>query len=581
LTSDRERPLTARSPREYDLVIRSGTIVDGSGLPRYRADLAVKDGRIAQISGRIAAGGARELDASGCIVAPGAIDLHCHYDAQLNWDPYCSLSGWHGVTSVTIGQCGLGLAPTRASEREQAMAVMTRTEAIPMAAMRQGLRWDWETFPEYLDSLDRQGLGVNVASLVPYSPLRNYVLGPAAAREREQVTPAELAELVALFRQSMEAGAFGFSVDKLWENRLEDGGLLPDHIASNEEFEALARVMGEFGTGHLSWTRGQSERPGGDEFLRELVRLSGRPMNVVGIAASAARPGGYRGMLRYLEESHRLGLPMYASAVCMDTPVRMTLAEFNMFDMMPNWVDPLVGTPEERSAKLRRPEVRARMKQDLVERGHQAFQDGWRQFKVLEVVWERNHALEGRSISEIAQAQGKEPLDTMLDLALDEDLATTFGFLHTGGDDEGTAEICRHPFTHISNSDGGAHVRFLTMSTWPIHFLSRLVRDQGVLGLEQAHFKMSALPAYIAGFTDRGMLRVGLAADLIVYELDRLGFLYDQATYAHDFPAGERRLIQKPTGLRYTVVNGAVTFAGNTCTGALPGKLLRSYEMVL
>jgi N-acyl-D-aspartate/D-glutamate deacylase len=258
----------------------------------------------------------------------------------------------------------------------------------------------------------------------------------------------------------------------------------------------------------------------------------------------------------------------------------MTLAEFNMFDMLPNWVYPLVGTPAERAAKLRRPEVRALMEQDLVERPHAAFHDDWREFRVLEVVHRRNHAHEGLSVHELARRQGKDPLDALLDLALDEDLQTVFGFRHTGGDEEGTAELCRHPFTHISNSDGGAHVRFLTMSTWPVHFLSHLVRDRGVMTLEQAHAKISALPAYIAGFSDRGTLRVGLAADILVYDLDRLGLLHNQPVYANDFPAGERRLVQKPTGLRYTLVNGAVTFIENTCTGALPGKLLRSYQMV-
>ena len=263
-------------------------------------------------------------------------------------------------------------------------------------------------------------------ALLPASKLCDGQRGGARAREPN---PEELAQIVRLFRESMEAGAFGFSVDKLWENRLEDGGLLPDHIASNEEFVALAQVLGEFGTGFMNWTRGQSERPGADEFLRELMELSGRPMNVVGVAASAANPGQHKAMLSYMEESHRRGLPMYATGVCMDIPVRMTLAEFNMFDIMPNWVNPLVGTPEERAAKLRQPEVRALMKKDLVEQGHQAFDDEWRQFKVLEVVHERNHSCEGLSIAELARRQGKVPLDAMLDLALDEDLQTTFGFL--------------------------------------------------------------------------------------------------------------------------------------------------------
>ena len=564
----------------YDLLIRGGTIVEGSQLPAYRADLAIKDGKIACISGTIRADATRELDASGCIVAPGAIDLHCHYDAQLKWDPYCSLSSWHGATTVSIGQCGLGLAPTRPHQRDEAMSIMTRTEAIPLASMREGIEWDWETFPEYLDSLERGGLGVNVASQFPYSPLRNYVLGPRDAVERKRVTPAELAQITVLFREGMRAGAFGFSVDKFWENRMEDGHLTPVHIASNEEFRALAEVMNEFGTGHICWTRGPSEEPGTDDFLRELIRLSGRPLNLQALAASKGNEDVRRNMFEYLEESHRLGLPMYCAAICMDMPVEMSLAEFNMFDSMPNWVDPLIGSPEERAVKLRRPEVRALMKKDLDEWQATAFHKDWNRVEVLEVVNEHNQAYEGQSVDAIARQQNKHPLDAMLDLALDEGLWTVFGFLHTGGDDEGTAEICRHPFTHVSNSDGGAHTRFLTISTWPIHFLSRVVRDQGALSLEEAHYKMSVLPAHIAGFTDRGALRVGLAADVMVYDLERLGFLYDKQIFAHDFPAGERRLIQKPTGLRYTLVNGVPTFIENECSGALPGQLLRSGDMV-
>lgn len=198
---------------EHDLVIRGGTIVDGTGIPRFRSDLAVKNGRVAMISGKIQAWNGREIDASGCIVAPGAIDLHTHYDAQLNWDPYASLSGWFGVTSLTIGQCGFGFAPTRPEDRELNMRMMNRIEAIPLESMRLGLCWDWETFPEYLDSLDRQGLGINVGVLFPFSPLRGYVLGMLPARERTSVTEAELNEMKRLFHEGMTAGAFGFSAD--------------------------------------------------------------------------------------------------------------------------------------------------------------------------------------------------------------------------------------------------------------------------------------------------------------------------------------------------------------------------------
>ena len=269
---------------EYDLVIRGGTIVDGTGIPRYKGDLAVKNERVAKISGGIPTGSAREIDASGCIVAPGFVDLHTHYDAQLNWDPYCSLSGWFGVTSLTIGECGFGFAPTRREDRDLNMRMMNRIEAIPLDAMRRGMRWDWETFPEYLDSLDRQGLGVNVGAMFPFSPMRGYVLGMMEARERTSVTDAELDRMKQLLHEGMEAGAFGLTLNYNKEDRPEDGGSLPSHVASNREYTELAEVLGEFGVGHLGQTIGFGIKPEEAKrmyaLMREMVRISGRPGHV-------------------------------------------------------------------------------------------------------------------------------------------------------------------------------------------------------------------------------------------------------------------------------------------------------------
>ena len=247
---------------EFDVVIRGGTVVDGTGVPKFRADLGIKNGRVAMISGRINGAGAKELDASGCIVAPGAIDLHTHYDAQLNWDPYASMSGQFGVTSLTVGQCGFGFAPTRPEDRDLNMRMMNRIEAIPLESMRQGMRWDWETFPEYMDSLDRQGLGVNVGCLVPFSPLRGYVLGMIPARERTSVTEAELNQMKQILHDSMKAGAFGLSADKNLEDRPEDGSWLPSHVASKEEFLALSQVMGQFRRRPLGLDHRHLRRPG-------------------------------------------------------------------------------------------------------------------------------------------------------------------------------------------------------------------------------------------------------------------------------------------------------------------------------
>ena len=565
---------------EYDLVIRGGTIVDGTGVPKFKADLAVKDGRVAKISGRINAGGAREIDASGCIVAPGAIDLHTHYDAQLNWDPYASLSGWFGVTSLTIGQCGFGFAPTRPEDRDLNMRMMNRIEAIPLESMRQGMRWDWETFPEFMDSLDSQGLGVNVGALVPFSPVRGYVLGMIPSRERTSVTEAELNQMKQILYDGMKAGAFGISADKNMEDRPEDGSFLPSHVASREEFMAMAEVMGQFGVGHMGWTIGmghdEEELDSQRKLLADMTRVSGRPLHL---------DGGNAVNSEWFQEVQDEGLPIVLQELEMAVEAEFTFGEYNLFDYMPNWVDPLVGTPEERAAKLRRPEVREAMKADIdkgVDGLSQAVMTNertdWTRFRVLQVANDRNFKYEGMTIAQISEMENKHPVDAMFDLALDENLETEFSHVIAG--DTRLEQAILNPNAHISVSDGGAHTRYLTISLWPIHFLSHWIRDKELMTLEQAHVKMSQYPAWFADFKDRGPLRPGTWADIIVYNMDELGMLYERPIFATDFPGGERRLIQKPTGLRYTIVNGAVTFEGNDCTGALPGKLLRSYDMV-
>jgi len=554
---------------EFDLVIRGGTVVDGTGMPRFRADVGVKDGRIAMISGRINAAGAKELDASGCIVAPGAVDLHTHYDAQLNWDPWASLSGQFGVTSLTVGQCGFGFAPTRPKDRDLNMRMMNRIEAIPLESMRQGMRWDWETFPEYMDSLDQQGLGVNVGCLVPFSPLRGYVLGMIEARERTSVTEAELNQMKQILFDSMKAGAFGISADKNLEDRPEDGSWLPSHVASKEELLALSQVMAQFGVGHIGWTIGISDdRPAQRDMLEEMVRMSGRPLHVV-----LGDEEGYK----WLQEKRAEGLPIIAQETAVPIIAEFKLSEYNLFDYLPNWVQPLVGTKPERIAKLSEDGVRVGMKQDVIDRPNS--RTDWKQVQVVEVAHERNLKYEGLSIAEIAAAEGKEPLDAFLDLALDEDLETEFAH-PVANSDEAIGRSITNPDVHISVSDGGAHTRFLVNSIWPVYFLGHWVRDQQLMTLEAAHQKMSALPARFADMKNRGTLRIGDFADVMIYNMDELGLLYDKPQFATDFPGGEKRLVQMPTGIRYVVVNGNVTFQENECTGALPGKLLRSYDQI-
>ena len=611
---------------DFDKIIRNGTIIDGTGgMPAYRGDIAIRNGKIAMISGHIQGSAKEELDATGCIVAPGAIDLHTHYDLQLNWEPYATMSGWHGVTSVTIGQCGFGFAPCRPEDQEAAMRLMTRIEAIPLRTMELGLRWDWETFPQWLDSLDSHPLGINVGALVPFNALRLYVMGPEESRSRVNANEAEIQQMVNIQRDAMKAGAFGWSAMKTLANRPDDGRFIPSQVASNEEFLALAKVLNEFGVGHIGWTRGPAERPlppgevdllgGGDafavaaevtgasallmdavegdvpgrgreDFLIEMCLASGRPLQWGAVTFNENAPNRYKEQLAFLERARAEGAPMFAQTTVMSNSPIFELAEYNGFDSMPNWIDPFVGTPEERIAKLSKPGVRDLMRKDV---GSHAGQGGaadatsdWAKMRVVEVREDRNLQYEGKTIAELAQMTGKHPMDAMLDLAIDEGLRTEFTFEpSTGTDPRAVEEILNHPYTHPCVSDGGAHTRYQTLGQWPVAFLASRVRDEGMMGLEKAHYKMSALPAYIAGFTDRGTLKEGLAADIIVYDQEKLGLQFDQPVYDTDFPGGERRIIQKAKGIRYTIVNGEVTFTeGTICTGATPGKLLRSYDMV-
>ena len=558
---------------EYDLVIRGGTIVDGTGIPQFKADLATKNGRIALISGTIKGGGAKEIDASGCIVAPGVIDMHTHYDGQVQWDPYCSLSGWFGVTSVSIGQCGFGFAPVRPEDREKSMQMMNRIEAIPLESMRQGMRWDWVTYPEFLDSLDKQGLGINIGSMFPFQPLRGWVLGAQEARERRSVTEKELNQMKQIFDEAMRAGAFGFSADKNLEDRPEDGSWLPSQVASEEEFLALAEVQRQFGVGLIGWTIGFSEpedRAWQQELVTKMLRISGRPLHV-GI------PDDDEGN-RWLNECRAEGLPLVSQEVIFNNVSEFKMAEYNLFDYMQSWVMPMIGTAEERAAKLRDPENRAKMKQDVIDNPH--VRTDYEKIAVAQAMHERNHKYEGLSVAEIGKMEGKHPLDAWFDLALDENLQTEFTHYLVEASDDALAVRIKHPYTHISVSDGGAHTRYTTISSWPAYFLSHWIREKEVMTLEEAHYKMSALPAWLADFKDRGYLRKGAWADVIVYDPEKIGLMYDKPTFANDFPGEERRIIQKPLGLRYVVVNGGVTFEDNVCTGALPGKLMRSYDMV-
>jgi N-acyl-D-amino-acid deacylase len=579
---------------EYDLLIKNGTVVDGTRMPAYRGDIGIRNGRIVAI-GNLKEGAKRVVDATGMIVAPGFVDIHTHYDAALSggtkWDPYASLSGWHGVTTVAIGNCGFGFAPVKPEDRDRAMRRMERTESIPLSCMQHGMRWDWVTFPEFLDSLDRGGLGVNAASLVPYSPLRAYVLGNEAARDpKYTVAEEQLQEMKSILREGLKAGGFGFSATWSMANRDYDGGYLPTHVAPREEFLEMAKVMREFNRGAIEWTMGRSLQKLGHDFLIELAQTSGRPVNWNAIVYDPTHPEGWKKDLQWAEKAYKQATVLPVN-ICLPIEFEFTLQSIGLFDNLPAWNEATIGTLEERKAKLADPARRPKLRADM-DRSRSVLPtregDGeagqismfrWNETFVDDVHLEKNRHFKGRTIADVAKELNKHPVDTLLDLAVEEDLKTEFNMQGLiNNNEEAVAEIIKHPLTILGASDGGAHTKFLTTGRYPTHFLAHWVRDKQVMTLEEAHWRLSTMVAWAIGIRDRGWLREGMPADIVVYDLEKLRV--KEMETVHDLPDGDWRRVQKAEGYHAVIVNGQITFEDNVCTHALPGKLLRSYDQV-
>ncbi len=580
---------------EFDLLIRNGTVVDGTRLPRFRADVGIKDGRVAKI-GRIRdAGAARVLDAEGCIVAPGFVDLHTHYDAQIHWDPYCTISGWHGVTSLVLGNCGFGFAPVRPADRERALLMMTRTEQIPYESMKVGMKWRWETFPEWLENLERLPKGVNIVSYVPVSPLMVYVMGLEAAKSRP-ATPAERAEMQRLLNEAMDAGACGFSIQRLGPHSLQadvDGTPMPTDCMADDDVFALAEVLRDRDEGFIQITQAQGGDPihEGNEvksrdrvFLEKLADVAQRPILHNALAVIDDVPNFHTSELAWVHDCNRRGLRIYGQGANVRTWFNFTLEHWNLYDASPAWNYATQGTVEEKLQKLTDPAVRERMRAEhemIKSIGNGSIPEN------LTIVSTPGYPeLEqylNRTVGDIAKEGGKHPTDAMLDIAVAGGLKVEF---RTGSVTSGNADLVgplmSDPYVIAGVSDGGAHTKFFTGGSYTTDFLTWLVRDSGKVSLEEAHYHLSYLPAQAAGFVDRGFLREGAPADIVVYDLAKLKRTPEwEFETVHDFPANEWRRVQRSEGYRWTLVNGQITFEDGKCTGATPGKLLKNREIGL
>jgi N-acyl-D-aspartate/D-glutamate deacylase len=666
---------------DYDIIIQHGTVVDGTRTPRYVSDIAIKDGKIAQIGSLRGKTADRVLDAAGRIVAPGFVDLHTHYDAQIFWDPYCTLSGWHGVTSVALGNCGFGFAPSRVEDRDRAMLSMTRNEAIPYDAMKAGMPWNWVTFPDFIDSLARTPKAVNCLTYVPLTPLYAWVMGWEEAKKRRP-TEAELQEMCRLIHEAMDAGACGWSAQVLGENSIQrdyDGTPMITDLLSEHEILTFAKVLADRDEGFIELAYKQTGEEGrplaadAREFFEKVAAVAKRPILYQTVTPNSVHPEQHRERIRWLESCAARGLRVYGQGATRRGGFELTFADWNLFDDTEAWREVTLGTKAARKAKMQDPEMRRRLKAEwdsgirptqvaqgsvgsLVVRsknvkidigGEPAFaklpapveiggasyflvktRDGYRllsrvcphqggtiedeggQFvchnhgyqydqsggKCLNadglrmksyvvnlkdgrlialVPDEKGSNAAGQTVQQIADAQGKHVVDALLDIVVEDDLETEF-FAPTQGREAAqfTTEVLNSNLVVAGVSDGGAHVKFLTAGVYPTDMLAWLVRDEKTMSLEDAHYKLSYLPAHMGGFKDRGAIKENAPADIVVYDLENLEVLPSEV--AEDLPGGEWRRIQKSKGYNWILVNGQITFEDGEPTGALPGKFLHN-----
>jgi N-acyl-D-amino-acid deacylase len=562
---------------EFDLVIKDGMIVDGTRAPRFRGDLGIKSGRIAKV-GRIQPHQAKKvIDANGLIVAPGFIDLHTHYDAQIFWDPYLTISGWHGITSVVIGNCGFGFAPVHPGDAERAMLTMVRTEAIPLRSMQAAMKFDWETYPEFLDALDRQPKGINLLPFVPMNPLLGYVMGIEESKTGRLPSDAEHARMRQILNEAMDAGACGWSAQRLPPDgpssvqRDYDATPMNTDIMHDETCIEMAKVLGERGEGFQELTLSTWDPKQDAQFFEKLAEISGRPIMFEAVATQDRFPHRHRNTMKWLERCRQRGLPVYGQGVTTDAGLSFTFEDWNLFDDSDAWREATTGTVSERREKLGDPRRREAMKNQMPRES--LITSYFDEIIITDCVKPENKKLEGLTLRKAAAQTGKHPVDVMLDIAVSEDLKTEFFAPAINQNTELMKELIDYPYLPFGVSDGGAHTKFLTAGRWPTEGIIKYCRDRQWLSLEDIHWRLSALPAFCSGFKDRGFLREGAPADVVVYDLAKLNVL--PIEIVHDLPGDEWRRVQRAEGYRYTIVNGEVTFEDGNCTGATSGRLLR------
>jgi N-acyl-D-aspartate/D-glutamate deacylase len=559
----------------YSLVVRNGTLVDGTGLPPYRADVGVQGGRIAAI-GRIRERGAEEIDAEGHVVTPGFVDAHTHLDAQLFWDPLATSSCWHGVTTAVVGNCGFTLAPSKDGERELVLRNLERAEDIPAESMAAGVPWGWERFAEFLDALDAIPKAVNVAAYLGHSALRTWAMGERAFDE--PASDDDLKLMASEVVDAMRAGAVGFSTSRSGNHRTSDDRPVASRVATWDEVVALAGELARSGGGIFQLANESAMASADPDAraesmarLRELAVSTGVP-TTFGVT-TFGDPRRWRELLELIDETAAAGGRMFGQSSGRESGVLYSFQTWLPYDEMPVWRDVRRLPLAEQLGALRDPATRQR----LVE----AARDGTYSLgggPQRPVDYDRIFAVEqmvrpNPSIADLAAARGVEPVDVVIDLAVESELAQFFAFVTGNADPSDVATILRHPRTVMTFSDSGAHVSQLINASLPTHLLAYWTREQELFTIERAVQMLTLVPATAWGFSDRGLVREGFVADLNVLDPTRVA--PDLPKVAVDFPGGAKRLTQTATGFLATVVGGEVVLRNGEHTGVHPGVLIR------
>ncbi len=560
----------------YDLILRGGRIYDGSGMPSFLADVAIRDGRIKEI-GRINASADRVLDVGGLAVAPGIIDFHTHFDAQLWWDPLASSSTDHGVTTVVTGNCGLTLAPCKPESRDALIGTFVRVEDMPRQTLQCGIPWEWTTHGEFLDALERRPLGLNVATLIGHCAIRQYAMGEASV-ERE-ANESEIAEMEELVRDGMRAGAFGFSTNANQRHFREDGKPVASRFAGLEEVARLCRIVGEARSGLVQFTHGAFASPEHvahiGRWYDTILKETCRPLIGESIRHFWSEPDLWRKQLNDVEERCRQGYAAYAMTSTRRSMRRWTLKDSSRFDEMPAWKGVMTLPLDLRKSQLRDPQTRIKLAHAMAERTPISFSRRWDLIAIKKAARAAHRSLDGKTIDELSRLQTKSPIDAFLDLALAEDLETTFEDTASQGDEQAVKEIFSNPHVLLGQSDAGAHVANANPGFgYSTIMLAHWVRERQIMSLEDAVKKLTFLPASIFGIHDRGLLRRGMAADIFVFDPAKVDLAEPEKV--QDLPEGAPRYIQRAKGIPYTVVNGSVLMKNGAHTGVYPGKVLRS-----